>query len=71
MNKISTVRPSPIAGTWYSANPSQLQKTVDDYIQSAVLPDLPGEVVALVAPHAGYRYSGAFPPCTNTTRNPS
>jgi MEMO1 family protein len=59
MNKIRSVRPSPIAGTWYSGNPSQLQKTVDDYIQSAVLPDLPGEVVALVAPHAGYRYSGA------------
>ncbi len=54
-----SVRPSPIAGTWYSANPTDLQETVDDYIHNAVIPDLPGEVVAVVAPHAGYRYSGA------------
>jgi len=57
--EIQPVRPSPIAGTWYSANPDQLQRTVDRYIDKAVLPDLPGEVVALVAPHAGYQYSGA------------
>jgi len=55
----ASVRPSPIAGTWYTSNPAQLQQTVDGYIYNAVLPELPGEVVALVAPHAGYRYSGA------------
>jgi MEMO1 family protein len=54
----NNVRPSPIAGTWYSANPSQLRQTLDAYIEDANLPDLPGEVLALVAPHAGYRYSG-------------
>jgi AmmeMemoRadiSam system protein B len=54
----NNVRPSPIAGTWYSANPSQLRQTLDAYIKEAKLPDLPGEVLALVAPHAGYRYSG-------------
>ena len=54
----SNVRPSPIAGTWYSANPTQLRQTIDAYIKDAILPDLPGEVLALVAPHAGYRYSG-------------
>jgi MEMO1 family protein len=58
MNTIKSVRPSPIAGTWYSANPSQLRKTVQGYIDDAVNPDLPGEVIALVAPHAGYIYSG-------------
>jgi len=59
MIEIQSVRPSPIAGTWYSANPERLQKTIDRYIERAVLPDLPGEVVALVAPHAGYQYSGS------------
>lgn len=54
----NNIRPSPIAGTWYSANPSQLRQTLDAYIKDAKLPDLPGEVLALVAPHAGYRYSG-------------
>ena len=53
------MRPSPIAGTWYSANPEKLGRTVDLYIERAVLPDLPGEVVGLVAPHAGYQYSGS------------
>lgn len=54
-----TVRPSPIAGTWYSANPSQLRRTVEAHIADAKNPDLPGEVIALVAPHAGYIYSGS------------
>jgi AmmeMemoRadiSam system protein B len=58
MNTNKSVRPSPIAGTWYSANPSQLRETVQGYIDNAVNPDLPGDVVALVAPHAGYIYSG-------------
>jgi MEMO1 family protein len=58
MIPLTNVRPSPIAGTWYSANPSQLRKTIEGYIQGAKNPDLPGEVVALVAPHAGYIYSG-------------
>ena len=56
---INTVRPSPIAGTWYSADPEELRRTVDGYLENATLPDLPGEVVALVAPHAGYLYSGS------------
>jgi len=63
MNKNKTVRPSPrpspIAGTWYSANPNELHRTINNYINQAANPELPGEVVALVAPHAGYAYSGA------------
>lgn len=53
------VRPSPIAGTWYSANPSQLRRTVEAYIAEAKNPELPGDVIALMAPHAGYIYSGS------------
>jgi len=59
MEKISDVRPSPIAGTWYSSDPDQLRSTVDRYIQKANIPKLPGEVLSLIAPHAGYRYSGS------------
>lgn len=58
MNTLPKLRPSPIAGQWYSANAQRLGAQVDDYIAAAVLPDLPGEVLALVAPHAGHRYSG-------------
>lgn len=58
MTDTNSVRPSPIAGAWYEANPTQLRETIDGYIKNASNPDLPGEVIALVAPHAGYRYSG-------------
>jgi hypothetical protein len=51
-------RPSPIAGTWYESRPTRLAEQVDDYLGRAQLPDLPGEVVAVIAPHAGHRYSG-------------
>jgi AmmeMemoRadiSam system protein B len=56
--QLLTVRPSPIAGTWYTANPDQLQKTVESCIKNANPPKLSGEVIGLVSPHAGYRYSG-------------
>lgn len=59
MNETTKVRPSPIAGTWYSANPTQLEQMVGAYIENAVLPELPGEIIGLIAPHAGYRYSGS------------
>lgn len=52
------VRPSPLAGTWYSRDPEQLQDQVDTYLSQAQAPVLEGDVVGLVAPHAGYRYSG-------------
>src|SRR5215470_11835777 len=52
------VRPSPIAGTWYEGNAKMLAHSVDEYINHAQLPALDGEVVAVIAPHAGHRYSG-------------
>lgn len=58
MNASLDVRPSPIAGQWYPGDPKRLSASVDRYIQEAVLPELDGEVVAIVAPHAGHMYSG-------------
>ena len=54
------IRPSPIAGTWYPASPEDLARLVDGYLTAAAadLPLLEGEVVGLVAPHAGIVYSG-------------
>jgi len=53
------VRPSPIAGTWYEGRPKELAAEIDHYLDQAELPELPGEVIAVIAPHAGHRYSGA------------
>lgn len=58
MAGISDVRPSPIAGTWYTADPKRLAHQMDEYIAAAKLPDLNGEVIGIIAPHAGHRYSG-------------
>ncbi|HET9589103.1 MAG TPA: AmmeMemoRadiSam system protein B, partial [Anaerolineales bacterium] len=52
------LRPSPIAGQWYEADPDLLARTVDEYLEEARLPELVGEVLAVIAPHAGHRYSG-------------
>ena len=51
-------RPSPIAGRWYEANPKTLAATIDSYLNNAQLPELNGEVIAVIAPHAGHIYSG-------------
>jgi MEMO1 family protein len=58
MTNTNSVRPSPITGTWYSADPTQLRETIDGYLTKASNPALTGEVIGLVAPHAGYRFSG-------------
>ncbi len=53
------VRPSPIAGQWYSGDPVELAHDVDGYINRAKLPKLKGKLHAIVVPHAGHRYSGS------------
>jgi MEMO1 family protein len=53
------VRPSPIAGQWYEGDPTALAQTVDDYLSDATLPELDGDVMGVIAPHAGHMYSGA------------
>src|SRR5512138_842489 len=52
------VRPSPIAGKWYEGDPKMLARIVDEFMDEAQLPELEGEVIAVVAPHAGHIYSG-------------
>jgi AmmeMemoRadiSam system protein B len=58
MVKIPELRPSPIAGRWYEGDPQALARQVDAFLSHARLPELKGEVVALIAPHAGHIYSG-------------
>ncbi len=52
------VRPPAVAGAFYPANPVQLRRQVEGYLSAAELPALPGETRAVIAPHAGYIYSG-------------
>jgi len=51
-----------VAGSWYPSAPETLRHQLDGYLRSsedAEADDGPGRVVAIIAPHAGYVYSGA------------
>jgi MEMO1 family protein len=52
-----TIRPAAVAGTWYPGTRTALAAAVDRHLANATR-DLPGDLVALVAPHAGLMYSG-------------
>lgn len=52
------VRPSPIAGTWYPGSPDELAATIDRFLAEVPEQGVPGRLIGLVAPHAGYVYSG-------------
>jgi len=58
MKTIPDIRPSPIAGTWYSDDAQQLTRQIDGYLSTAQSDDIRGKVFGLIAPHAGHRYSG-------------
>jgi AmmeMemoRadiSam system protein B len=52
------IRHSVIAGSWYPGTPEVLEATIRSYLDIAETTALPGELMGLVAPHAGYVYSG-------------
>jgi AmmeMemoRadiSam system protein B/AmmeMemoRadiSam system protein A len=52
------IRESALAGGWYPADPAQLQREVDTYLAGAEVATPQAPIRALIAPHAGYAYSG-------------
>lgn len=58
MNRITEIRPSPIAGYWYSGNAQILRTEINNFLSNVNLPNPGGDIVGIIAPHAGYRYSG-------------
>ncbi|MGD0347075.1 MAG: AmmeMemoRadiSam system protein B [Terracidiphilus sp.] len=52
------VRPAAVAGAFYPADPQELSKMIDDMLAKATPPPVDGTIIAAVAPHAGYPYSG-------------
>ncbi len=51
------VREPAVAGAFYPAEPEPLSKMIDGFLAQANLPAVPGDIRALVVPHAGYIYS--------------
>lgn len=52
------IRSSAIAGRWYPGSASTLRRDVESYFERAPRESWPGRILGLVAPHAGYTYSG-------------
>lgn len=53
----TTVRPAAVAGTWYPGTAAALAAAVDAHLARAT-GEVAGDLVALIAPHAGLIYSG-------------
>jgi AmmeMemoRadiSam system protein B len=53
------VRPTAVAGRFYPADPEELRDLVDRLLDEVCGQPRPVPPAAVVAPHAGYRYSGA------------
>ncbi|MEW5702160.1 MAG: AmmeMemoRadiSam system protein B [Candidatus Zixiibacteriota bacterium] len=51
------IRPPAVAGQFYPADSTVLARAVDCYFEDAIIP-LAERPIALIAPHAGYIYSG-------------
>jgi AmmeMemoRadiSam system protein B len=58
MPRSQSIRRSAIAGSWYPGTKTGLARTVDEYLARVDQPPVPGELIALISPHAGYAYSG-------------
>jgi len=56
-NDDAKVRPARFAGSWYPGNAAALAKQIDDLFERASPSQIAGKPVAVIAPHAGYRYS--------------
>ncbi len=55
-----TVREPAVAGAFYPGDADELRSFVTDALAAAEPADLPGRPIAIIAPHAGYVYSGAI-----------
>jgi len=52
------IRKPAVAGAFYPADKAELQKQVDGFLANAKKVDIKGRILAIIAPHAGYDYSG-------------
>ena len=56
--QIPKVRPAAVSGQFYPGDPSELRRQIEDLLDRATDAGTAGNVRGLIAPHAGYPYSG-------------
>jgi len=54
------IRPPAVAGSFYPASPSELRAMITKFLNDVPDEKPAGEIVAAMAPHAGYVFSGAI-----------
>ncbi len=52
------VRKAAVAGSFYPASKAELERSVDEMLERATPPEIKAPIRAIMAPHAGYVYSG-------------
>ena len=52
------IRQPAVAGLFYPGSKIDLDKELARFLESAPEIDIPGRIIGMVAPHAGYIYSG-------------
>jgi hypothetical protein len=55
---MGVIREPAVSGAFYPNNPDVLRKDIGEYLGKVPASDLSGDIRGLVAPHAGYMYSG-------------
>lgn len=58
--KEKVIRPPAVAGTFYPGASTRLQKTITSFFAKIPRVEPEGKILAAIAPHAGYTYSGGI-----------
>ena len=58
MSPVTDTRPSAVAGLFYSKKPDVLRKELAEMFSVVEKKPINGKIIGIVAPHAGYMYSG-------------
>ncbi|HOM99897.1 MAG TPA: AmmeMemoRadiSam system protein B, partial [Acidobacteriota bacterium] len=52
------IREPAVAGYFYPGDARELRAEIDDFLRAVPRRELPGRILGLISPHAGYPYSG-------------
>jgi MEMO1 family protein len=66
MTSMTTSRPCAACGQFYPSDPRELRSTVRELLTKATPRQLGGRIRGIIAPHAGYFYSGLTAACAYT-----
>jgi len=58
--EVPLIKKPNVAGSFYPASAKKLAVMVDNFIVRAEVKPIEGDIVAIIAPHAGYQFSGSL-----------